>query len=143
MTAPLDAEEFARWRAQAAAAAETAGLASAGGRHEWACFLSEQAAQLGVKGLLHALGLEAWGHDLAVLESRVRSELGDMWPTSVAEAAARLSRHYISTRYPDAHASGAPIAHYTAADTEQAARDAGSIHAAIDAAWDELGGERQ
>lgn len=143
MATPLDAEEFERWRAQAAAAAETGGLATAGGRHEWACFLYEQAAQLGVKGLLHALGLEAWGHDLAVLESRARSELGGTWPASAPEEAARLSRHYIPARYPDAHASGAPIAHYTAADAEQAAGDAGSIHAAIDAAWDDLGGERQ
>jgi len=137
----LDTEEFSRWLAQAAAAAETAELASGGGRHEWACFLSEQAAQLGVKGLLHALGLEAWGHDLAVLESRARSEVGGGWPEELTEAAARLSRHYIPARYPDAHASGAPIAHYTRADAEQAAHDAASILAAIDATWNELGGE--
>lgn len=136
MTAPLDAEEFARRRLQAAAAAETAGLAAAGGRHEWACFLSEQAAQLGVKGLLHSLGLEAWGHDRAVLESRVRSELGGTWPASAEESAARRSRHYIPTRYPDAHGSGAPAAHYTEADAEQAAGDAASILVAINAAWD-------
>ena len=95
---------------------------------------------MGVKGLLHALGLDAWGHDLAVLESRARSELGETWAKELSDAAARLSRHYIPARYPDAHASGAPIAHYTEADAQQAADDAGSIFAAIDAAWDELSG---
>lgn len=139
MNTPLDTDEFSRWRAQAAAAAATAELAFGGGRFEWACFLYEQAAQLGVKGLLHSLGLEAWGHDLVVLESRARSELGQAW-AGEAEAAARLSRHYIPTRYPDAHASGTPSDHYTSADAEQAERDCGSILNAIDAVWSELGG---
>lgn len=142
MTSPVDAEEFSRWRAQARAAAETAELAVGGGRYEWGCFLYEQAAQLGVKGLLHALGLDAWGHDLVVLESHTRSELAGVWTQAVSDAAARLSRHYIATRYPDAHASGAPAAHYTSADADQAARDAGAILAAIDASWAELGDDR-
>lgn len=141
MTVPLDADEFLRWREHAAAAAQTAGLADGGGRHEWACFLYEQAAQLAVKGLLHALGLEAWGHDLAVLESRVRSSLGGVWPHETTEAAARLSRHYIPARYPDAHASGTPSAHYTPADAAQAERDAGVVLSAVDDAWASLGGE--
>ncbi|MDP8957788.1 MAG: HEPN domain-containing protein, partial [Actinomycetota bacterium] len=75
MQAPLDEEEFRRWRDQAARALEAARLAGEGGQHEWACFLSEQAAQLAVKGLLHGAGLEAWGHDLTLLSSRVAAEL--------------------------------------------------------------------
>lgn len=142
MTSPLDTDEFARWRAQAASASETAQLVQDGGRYEWACFLYEQAAQLAVNALLHAVGLEPWGHDLTVLESRVRSSLGAAWPEPIGDAAARLSRHYIPARYPDAHASGSPSSHYTAGDAAQAAADAGAILASIDAAWELLGDAR-
>lgn len=94
-----------------------------------------------MKGFLHALGLEAWGHDLVVLESRVKSSVGDLWPQAATDAAARLSRHYIATRYPDAHASGSPSAHYTRADAEQAERDAGTVLAALVNAWEALTNE--
>jgi len=60
MAAPLDAQEFNRWLEQAGSAQATADLARAGGRHDWACFLDEQAAQLAVKGLLHGIGEQAW-----------------------------------------------------------------------------------
>jgi HEPN domain-containing protein len=141
MVSPLDRSEFERWRVQAQSAVETAILARRGGRHEWACFLSEQAAQLIVKGLLHGLGLEAWGHDLTVLCSRAREAIGASWPAAATDSAARLSRHYIPTRYPDAHASGAPSTHYTDADSSQAADDVHGIEAAVDRAWSALGGQ--
>lgn len=115
-------------------------LARRGGRHEWACFLSEQSAQLVVKGPLHGLGLEAWGHDLTVLCSRAREAIGASWPAVATDAAARLSRHYIPTRYPDAHASGSPSSHYTDSDSAQAAEDVHVIEPAVDRAWSELGG---
>jgi len=136
---PLDAEEFERWRQQADSAAEVAGLARDGGRAEWACFLSEQAAQLAVKALLHGAGLEAWGHDLTVLSARAEGELGSAWTSGLGDAAARLARHYIATRYPDAVPSGAPTTHYTDADAAQAERDAQALLAAVDHAWQALG----
>jgi len=138
MAAPLDRAEFDRWRVQADAARETAALARDGGRHEWACFLSEQAAQLAVKGLLHGVGLDAWGHDLTVLAGRAQEQLGEGFDTT--EPAARLTRHYITSRYPDAHPSGAPTTHYTAADSAQAADDATTVLAAVDGVWRLLGG---
>jgi HEPN domain-containing protein len=136
---PLDRDEFERWRAQSMSAAETALLARRGGRHEWACFLWEQAAQLATKGLLHGMGLDAWGHDLTVLGARVAETLGKGWPPEANEAAARLSRHYIPTRYPDAHPSGAPSSHYTEADAIQAESDARCIFETMDRAWTALG----
>ena len=136
----LDQPEFARWTEQARSAVEAAALSSAGGRHEWACFLSEQAAQLFVKGLLHGLGLEAWGHDLVALSERARTEIGDSWPSNLDPCAARLSRHYIPTRYPDAHASGPPSSHYTTTDSVQAAADAEQIARAVQDCWARLSG---
>lgn len=141
MSAPLDRDEFVRWRSQADGAREAGVLASGGGRHDWACFLYEQAAQLAVKGLLHACALDAWGHDLVVLDSRARAHLGPAWPLNLAESAARLSRHYIPARYPDAHASGAPAEHYTPGDARQAHDDATVLLAAVDAAWNGLNEE--
>ncbi len=139
MNAPLDDKEFDRWRQQADRAADTAGLARAGGLAEWACFLSEQTAQLGVKALLHGAGLEAWGHDLTVLCARAEVQLGPAWPTGLGDLAARLSRHYIATRYPDAMPSGAPATHYTDTDAAQAEEDARALLGAVDEAWQVLG----
>lgn len=133
---PLDHDEFARWREQADAAGDTARPARAGGRHDWACFLSEQSAQLAVKGLLHGIGADAWGHDLVVLAATAASQLGEAF--DVAEQGARLARHYIPTRYPDAHPSGSPSTHYTAADSSLAAGDAADVLAAVDASWRSL-----
>lgn len=138
---PLDEAEFDRWRGQAARALRTATLAADGGEHGWACFMAEQAVQLGVKGLLHGVGTAAWGHDLVTLEATVAAELGDAWSGQLADAAARLSRHYIATRYPDAHASGEPGDHYRPSDAAQALTDARAVLAAIDTAWARLGAD--
>jgi len=138
MAAPLDAEEFNRWLEQAGSAQATADLARAGGRHDWACFLDEQAAQLAVKGLLHGIGEQAWGHDLTVLVAHAASILGELWSATTVEPAARLARHYIPARYPDAHASGAPTTHYTSGDADQADADARTIMAAVAGAWNGL-----
>lgn len=133
----LDLAEFARWRQQADRALDTARLAADGDRPEWACFLSEQAAQLAVKGLLHGMAEEAWGHDLVVLVGRADSALVG-WPGSVDDRAARLSRHYLPTRYPDAHPSGPPGSHYRRSDADQALADGQAILEAVDLAWSVL-----
>ena len=135
MGSPLDHDESLRWREQAASAEDAARLVRSGGRVEWACFLSEQAAQLGVRGLLHGVGLDAWGHDLTVLCARAASELASAWPPRLGDHSARLSRHYIAARYPDAVPSGTPGAHYTDADADQAAEDARALLEAVEAAW--------
>lgn len=136
----LDQAEFTRWRAQATRALDTALLAETGERFEWACFLAEQAAQLAVKGVLHGLGEEAWGHDLVMLEGRAVEVLSSCWSRPTGDEAARLSRHYIGTRYPDAHASGEPGSHYTRADAQEALADARTLLGAVDAAWAALDG---
>jgi HEPN domain-containing protein len=53
----------------------------------------------------------------------------------VADAAARLARHYIPARYPDAHASGAAADHYRASDALAGLGDLDTVLAAVDAAW--------
>ncbi|MGH9156901.1 MAG: HEPN domain-containing protein [Acidimicrobiales bacterium] len=134
----LDRPEFDRWRAQAELTLATAGMAARGGSHGWACFLCEQGAQLAVKGLLHAVGAEAWGHDLPQLVARAARELDADW-TSVADAADELSRHYIPARYPDAHPSGTPEDHYNPTSSGLAFGYASAVLAMVDSTWVDLG----
>jgi HEPN domain-containing protein len=96
------------------------------------------AAQLAVKGLLHGCGAPAWGPDLVPLGQAARATVGTSWPSSLDPRCARLSRHYITSRYPDASPSGSPAQHYTAVDASQALEDAGALLGAVDAAWREL-----
>ena len=52
----VDSAEFTRWRAEADVARRSAALQASADVYNWACFLAEQAAQLGVKALLHGIG---------------------------------------------------------------------------------------
>lgn len=131
MAGELDLPEFERWRGQAASALE-ASTSLAATQPGWGCFLAEQAAQLAIKGLLHAVGLAPWGHDLVALEARVGEALGAVWPGQ-ADAALRLARHYIPTRYPDAQAGGVPAERYGPGDADAARAHADAILAAVDA----------
>ncbi len=49
------------WLAQAGRDLEQARSSQREGRHEWACFAAEQAAEKAVKALHLALDQEAWG----------------------------------------------------------------------------------
>jgi HEPN domain-containing protein len=137
--APLDAEEHARWRAEAERALHSARVQADADIHNWACFAAEQAAQLAVKGLLHGLGRAPWGHDLVRLGAML-AEAGIEPPLPVSDAMRRLGRHYIPSRYPDAHPLGPPGDHYGAADVREALSDADAIIAFVDATWEKFHG---
>ncbi len=134
MSAPLDAEEFARWREEAARALESARRESAAGAHNWACFLAEQSAQLAMKALLHGLGRGPWGHDL-IRFGRDAGSAGVEPPAELDDALARLSRHYIPARYPDAHPGGSAASRYRPSDSAEAIADAERVHAFVDERW--------
>ena len=74
-----------------------------------------------------------------MLCARAEAQLGRAWPGELGDPAARLARHYIATRYPDALPSGAPTTHYTDADAAQAEDDARALLRAVDEAWQVLG----
>lgn len=123
MRAPFDVEEFRRWRQEADRALAAADAQAAAGIHNWACFTCEQAAQLGLKGLLHGFGGGPWGHDLVRLGERA-VEMGLELPVEIFDALRRLGRHYIPARYPDAHPSGPAGDHYGEPDWIDARADA-------------------
>ena len=41
------------------------------GIYNWACFKSQQSAEAAIKGLLHGLGLDAYGHSISRLLERL------------------------------------------------------------------------
>ena len=135
----MDGPEFRRWREEADRAREGARVQAGASLHNWACFAAEQAAQLAVKALLHGLGRGPWGHDLVRLVE-LAIEAGIEVPSDVQEAARRLSRHYIPARYPDAHPSGSPGAHYGSSDADEALEDADRVIRFVDEAWEAVGG---
>ena len=137
----VDAEEYERWRSEASRALEGAGAQADRDLYNWACFSSEQAAKLALKGLLHGIGRGPWGHDLDRLIETAR-EAGVAIGDEAASAGHRLGRHYIPARYPDAHAAGNPGRHYDEADWRQALRDSQAIIQIVDEAWDALQGKR-
>lgn len=55
------------WLKQAVRDLEQAEDCQKAGRHEWACFVAQQAAEKAVKALHLHLGQEAWGHVVANL----------------------------------------------------------------------------
>lgn len=106
--------------------------------HNWSCFLAEQAAQLGVKALLHGLGRAPWGHDLEGLTASLEDaglELGN----DVKGAARLLARHYIPARYPDAQPAASPGSRYVPEDSESALQAAATLLAFVDGAWEAFG----
>lgn len=110
------------WFAQAERDLEQARASKADGRHEWACFAAQQAAEMAVKALHLALGQEAWGHVVARLLSELPVPAGDL-----AEKAKVLDNFYVATRYANGHPEGAPFEHYGSLQSDEAIRHASEI----------------
>jgi HEPN domain-containing protein len=94
--------------------------------YEWACFAAQQAAEKAVKAALLALGGEGWGHSV----TRLLADLAQRQTvaTDLLDAARRLDKHYLPTRYPNSFPSGAPRDYYTAQEAQQAIVDAAAIY---------------
>jgi HEPN domain-containing protein len=132
--APLDRDEFDRWREEATRALSSARLQEEAGLHNWACFAAEQAAQLALKALLHGAGAGPWGHDLVRL-GEAASNAGFLLPDPVVAALRRLARHYIPSRYPDAHPGGSPGERYGVTDARDAIADSRIVLEFVDETW--------
>jgi HEPN domain-containing protein len=95
------------WFAQAERDLEQARASQRDGRHEWACFAAQQAAEKAVKALHLALGQESWGHAIAQLLTELPIDAGDL-----VEKGRVLDNFYVATRYANGHPEGAPFEHY-------------------------------
>ena len=117
----------ADWLAQAGHDLEHARHALKVGDYDWTCFAAHQAAEKALKGLFLQLGGEGWGHSLTRLFKELVPRLAI--PEGLQQAARRLDKHYIPTRYPNGFDAGAPYEYYTADEAQQAVRDAESVYA--------------
>jgi len=106
------------WFNQALRDLEQAQDSQKAGRHEWACFAAQQAAEKAVKALHLHLGQEAWGHVIA----KLLKELPEAVQASndLIEKAQVLDNFYIPARYPNSHPQGAPFEHYGSLQSEAA-----------------------
>ena len=113
------------WLNQATRDLEQAEDSRRAGRHEWACFAAQQAAEKAVKALHLHLGQEAWGHVVA----RLLQELPDTIrvPAELVEKGRVLDSFYIPPRYPNSHPEGAPFEHYGPLQSDEAIRYAHEI----------------
>jgi HEPN domain-containing protein len=111
------------WFAQALRDLEQARASERDGRHEWACFAAQQAAEKAVKALHLALGQEAWGHTVA----KLLSELPVTVDPLLVEKGRVLDNLYVPTRYANGHPEGAPFEHYGPLQSDEAIRYAGEI----------------
>ncbi len=118
------------WWQQAQRDLVTAAENQANGRHEWACFVSHQAAEKAVKALHLAHGQEAWGHVIA----RILSDLPTPAPEEIIASGKVLDNFYVPARYPNGHAEGAPYEHYGSIQSNLALRHAGDIISFVDQA---------
>ena len=113
------------WFRQALRDLSQAEESSGAGRHEWACFAAQQAAEKAVKALHLSLGQEAWGHVVARLLSEL--PVAATAPTLLIEKAHALDAHYIPSRYPNSHPEGPPFEHYSRLQSEESIRYAREI----------------
>jgi len=113
------------WFRQAERDLEQAEDSRQAGRHEWACFAAQQAAEKAVKALHLHYGQEAWGHVVARLLRELPPQVAV--PAPLVEKARLLDSFYIPPRYPNSFAEGAPFEHYGPLQSEEAIRYAREI----------------
>ena len=113
----------ADWFEQAIRDLEQAEASRRDGRHEWACFAAEQAAEKAVRAAHLSLGQDAWGH----LVARLLSELPVDVPDDLIEKAKVLDGFHIPTRDANSHAEGPPFEHFGSIQSDEALRYAREI----------------
>src|SRR5688500_11730219 len=111
------------WLKQAGHDLEQARASQRDGRHDWACFAAQQAAEKAVKALHLAKGQDAWGHVVATL----LAQLPQAAPAALIDKARVLDHFYVATRYANGHPAGAPFEHYGTLQSRQAIDYAGEI----------------
>jgi HEPN domain-containing protein len=92
---------------------------------EWSVLAAQQGAEKAIKALFYEIGADPWGHSLLKFLKNLPNEF------EIAEeliiAAKNLDKHYVTSRYPNGFASGAPEDYYIKKDAEEAVKDAESI----------------
>jgi len=105
------------WMKQAERDIENAKYEINGGFYEWACFLSQQAAEKALKSVFQKLNMEVFGHSVSGLLIKLPKKYEVS--KSLINKAMELDKAYIPTRYPNSIPEGAPFEVYTREEAER------------------------
>jgi len=105
--------EAERWFREANWDIETAKILHERGRYNASSFYAHQAGEKAVKALLYFVNESPWGHSIREMLERFFESVGER-DEKLLTHARELDRHYIPSRYPDAHPSGTPHEAYDA-----------------------------
>ena len=100
------------WLSQAERDLQAAEDSAAAGHHEWAAFQSQQCAEKAVKALVQSLHGMARGHSVTTILLQLPSTV--TVPERVLDAAREVDKVYVTARYPNGLAEGAPGDYFTA-----------------------------
>ncbi len=112
--------EARRWLSEAVWDLETARILHESGRYNAASFYCHQAAEKAAKAMLYSVNEAPWGYSVRVLLERYSRASGQPLSSDLLAAARELDRHYIPSRYPNAHPQGTPHESYDAETSERA-----------------------
>ena len=84
------------WLMQAKRDIESAIAQKRDGFYEWACFISQQGAEKGVKAVYQRHGGDAWGHSVSDLLKGLKDKM-DV-PGDLIDRARQLDKYYIPAR---------------------------------------------
>ena len=90
--------------------------AAAAGYDEWAAFGAQQSAEKAVKALVQFLRASERGHSITALLRTLPASM-DV-PEAVLDAARDLDQVYVTARYPNGFAAGAPADYFTGKTSE-------------------------
>lgn len=117
------------WIQQARRDLDMAEHARDSGFFEWACFISQQAAEKSLKAVFQRHHAVAWGHSVRdLLEGIARGPIGHQEvPELLFHNARSLDRYYVAARYPDGFPRGAPKEYFDRKEAENAIGSARDI----------------
>lgn len=115
--------EWERYRSQAMHTIASARRDIEDGDYAWACFKSQQAAEMAVKGFIRGRGGLATGYSVLQLLSAAADKI----PESLARCARELDKVYIPTRDPDVYDAGSPHEYFDTSDARANTECAGRI----------------
>ncbi len=113
----------ADWLRQGERDLEAAEHAAGAGYHEWAAFGAQQSAEKAVKALVESHHGSARGHSILSILRLSGLEISE----PLIEAARELDQVYVTARYPNGFAAGAPADYFSARTSERLLADARSI----------------
>lgn len=131
--------EDLRWLDEAMWDLDTAWILHKAGRFNAAVFYAHQAAEKASKAMLYHVNEAPWGHSVREILLRYFEKIAENPPEEIMRCARELDRHYIPSRYPNAHPSASP---HEAYDDEASSRAIKCAEVVVEYAKRVIGRER-